>query len=92
MSQTPTVYRVKPEHVGNKDVNDFLHQCIAKEFAGKEYFIVNESLLDRTTPEFPTTFRKIKAYAIETGGQPVSLFFDVTDVTTANKTSWFGAR
>lgn len=91
MSQQPTVYQVKPEHVGDNDVNDFLHQCIAKEFAGKEYFIVNESLLDRTTPYSPTKFRKIKAYAIETEGQPVSLFFDVTDVITASKTSWFGA-
>jgi hypothetical protein len=88
--QKPTVYKVRPEQLGGQDVNDFLNQCIAKEFAGQEYFIVNESVLDRVTPEFPTQLRKIKAYSVNVNGAAVALYFDITEVQSTYGSSWLG--
>ena len=91
--QKPTVYRVRPEMLGGLDVNDFLNQCIGKEFAGQDYFVVNESVLDRVTPEFPTQMRKIKAYSINLNGTSVALQFDITEVQSTYGSSWLdGSR
>lgn len=85
------VYQIKPEHVGQQDVHQFLHGVIAKEFEGKEYAIVGEVPLDRILPGYKG-LRKIIGLNVESGGENHSIYFDVTDVQTANATSWVGSR
>lgn len=86
----PIVYRVKPEHVAQRDVNDYLRECISKNFAGKDYSIVNEQTLDKNTYYSRTVPRKIKAFAVNVEGESHSIFFDITEVSVFNGTSWFG--
>ena len=88
--QPPTIYRVTPEQVGQRDVSDFLRFAISKQFEGQAYYIVNEQTLDKNTPYSPTKPRKIKAFAVEVEGVTHSLFFDVTDVSIFTGTTWFG--
>jgi predicted transcriptional regulator len=82
----PVVYRVTPEQVGQEDVNDFLRTALSKQFADKNYSIVNEQSLDRY---INGQKRKIKAYAIEVDSVTHSIYFDVTEVGVLNNTSWF---
>ena len=87
----PNIYQITPEHVGGDDIHQFLHKAIAKEFAGKEYYIVSETTLDRPTP-YSLKPRKIVAYGVEYGGETHAIYFDITDVSVANTTAsnWLG--
>jgi hypothetical protein len=85
------VYQIKPEHVGQQDLHQFLHAVIAKEFEGKEYSIVSEIPLDRILPGFKG-IRKIIGLNVEHAGESHAIYFDVTDVQTANASSWVGSR
>jgi hypothetical protein len=87
---TPTIFQVKPHQVQGTDINQFLNAAIAAEF-GTNYNIVSESTLDRVVP-YSKTPRKIKAYAVEAGGTTHSLYFDITEVTSANTIDWLGNR
>lgn len=84
MEHTPVVYHVKPEQVGQSDINYFLQQAISKQFDGQNYSIVAEQTLDRLDRNRPGTLRRIKSYAIEVGGITHSLYFDITDVAILN--------
>ena len=87
----PTIYQIKPEHVGQEDVHQFLHKAIAREFDGKEYYIVNETTMDRPTP-YSLKPRKILSFGVECAGQTHALYFDITEVSAANANSvnWLG--
>ena len=84
----PNVYIVKPEHVGQSDINQFLLSAIAKEF-GDNYSIVAEQTVDKIT-HYSKTPRRIKSYAVEARGTTHNLFFDVTEVSAANAINWGG--
>ena len=84
MEQQPVIYHVRPEQVGQNDINYFLQQAIAKQFEGQDYCIVNEQTLDRMNRNIPGTLRKIKGYAIDVNGVSHTLYFDITDVSTVN--------
>lgn len=81
------VYQIKPEHVGQQDIHQFLHGVIAKEFEGKEYSIVSEVPLDRILPGYKG-LRKIIGLNVECGADNHSIYFDVTEVQTANVSEW----
>jgi hypothetical protein len=83
------VYHVKPEHVGNEDIMQFLRKCISREFGGKEYYIVNESTLDKILPGYPKP-RRIVSFGVESAGVNQAVHFDVTDVVASNSTNWGG--
>jgi predicted transcriptional regulator len=88
----PNIFQIKPEHVGGDDVMQFLRRAVAKELNGKEYFIVNETTLDRTTPYSPTAMRKIVAFGVEVAGDTHAIYFDITDVTSASSINWLGSH
>jgi hypothetical protein len=88
MSDFPTIFQVKPEQVGSTDINQFLLSAIAREF-GDNYSIVTEQTTDRIVP-YVKGLRKIKSYAVEARGVTHSLFFDITEVSSANAINWGG--
>jgi len=84
----PQIYIVKPEHVGGKDIMDFLRQQIARNF-NNNYEIVNEQTLNKIVPGHKTP-RRIVAFLVEAGGGQHSIFFDTTDVSAATNINWLG--
>jgi hypothetical protein len=84
----PTVYLVKPEHVGSTDINMFLYSVLAKEF-GDNFEVVNESTSDRLLPN-AKGMRKVKSYGIKARGTNHSIHFDITEVSTASSINWMG--
>jgi hypothetical protein len=84
----PNVFIVKPEQVGQSDVSQFLLSAIAREF-GNDYSIVAEQTVDKIT-HYSKTPRKIRSYAVQARGETHNLFFDVTDVSSANTINWAG--
>lgn len=84
----PTVYQVKPEQVGGRDIMEFLRQQIAHNF-NNSYEIVNEQTLSKTT-SYSKTPRRIVAFLVEAGGQQHSIFFDTTDCSAATNINWLG--
>ena len=80
----PTVYIVTPEHIAGEELNDFLRKCIAKEFAGRSYKILSESCMDRLV-HYSSDIKKIASFLVEVGGEPVSIFFDITAVSSTFK-------
>ena len=59
-------YLIKPEHVGQQDLHQFLHAVIDKEFEGKNYAIVGEVPMDRLIPG-RQGIRKLIALNVESG-------------------------
>jgi hypothetical protein len=84
----PTIYQVKPEQVGGKDIMDFLRQQISRQF-NNNYEIVNEQTLNKLV-SYSKTPRRIVAFLVEAGGQNHSLFFDTTDCSAATNINWLG--
>jgi hypothetical protein len=84
----PTIYQVKPEQVGGKDIMDFLRQQIARQF-NNSYEIVNEQTLNKNT-SYSKTPRRIVAFLVEAGGGQHSIFFDTTDCSAATNINWLG--
>ena len=84
----PTIFQVKPEQVGGKDIMDFLRQQIARQF-NNNYEIVNEQTLSKLV-SYSKTPRRIVAFLVEAGGQSHSLFFDTTDCSAATNINWLG--
>jgi len=84
----PTVYQVKPEQVGGRDIMEFLRQQIAHNF-NNSYEIVNEQTLSKIT-SYSKTPRRIVAFLVEAGGQQHSIFFDTTDCSAASNINWIG--
>jgi hypothetical protein len=84
----PTVYQVKPEQVGGKDIMQFLRQQISNNFNGN-FEIVNEQTLNKLV-SYSKTPRRIVAFLVEAGGQQHSIFFDTTDVSAASTINWIG--
>jgi hypothetical protein len=84
----PTIYQVKPEQVGGKDIMDFLRQQIARQF-NNNYEIVNEQTLNKLV-SYSKTPRRIVAFLVEAGGQNHSIFFDTTDCSAATNINWLG--
>jgi hypothetical protein len=87
---SPQVYLIKPEQLGQEDLHQFLYTAIAREFSGKEYTIVGEVPLDRIIPGRPG-IRRIVGLNVESGGTTHAIYFDVTEVQTARSSSWFGS-
>jgi hypothetical protein len=84
----PTIFQVKPEQVGGKDIMDFLRQQIARQF-NNNYEIVNEQTLNKIT-SYSKTPRRIVAFLVEAGGGQHSIFFDTTDCSAASNINWLG--
>jgi hypothetical protein len=84
----PTIFQVKPEQVGGKDIMDFLRQQIAHQFSNN-YEIVNEQTMNRLV-SYSKTPRRIVSFLVEAGGQSHSLFFDTTDCSAATNINWLG--
>ena len=84
------VYQIKPEHVGQQDLHQFLHSAIGKEFEGKDYAIIGETTLDRLLPG-QKGIRKVIGLNVESGSQVHSIYFDVTEVQTARSIDWLGS-
>ncbi len=84
----PTIYQVKPEQVGGKDIMDFLRQQIARQF-NNNYEIVNEQTLNKLV-SYSKTPRRIVAFLVEAGGSQHSIFFDTTDCSAATNINWLG--
>jgi hypothetical protein len=89
---TPNIYRIKPEHLGGDDVMQFLRRAVAREFDGRgEYFIVGETTMDRPTP-YSLQPRKLVCFNVEHAGDTTAVYFDISDVSTANSVNWLGNR
>lgn len=84
----PTIYQVKPEQVGGKDIMDFLRQQISNNFSGN-YEIVNEQTMNRLV-SYSKTPRRIVSFLVEAGGKQHSLFFDTTECSAAASINWLG--
>jgi hypothetical protein len=84
----PTIFQVKPEQVGGKDIMDFLRQQIAHQFSNN-YEIVNEQTMNRIV-SYSKTPRRIVSFLVEAGGQSHSLFFDTTECSAASNINWLG--
>ena len=84
----PTIFQVKPEQVGGKDIMDFLRQQISRQF-NNSYEIVNEQTLNKLV-SYSKTPRRIVAFLVEAGGQSHSIFFDTTDCSAATNINWLG--
>jgi hypothetical protein len=84
----PTIFQVKPEQVGGKDIMDFLRQQIARQF-NNNYEIVNEQTLNKLV-SYSKTPRRIVAFLVEAGGGQHSIFFDTTDCSAATNINWLG--
>jgi len=84
----PTIFQVKPEQVGGKDIMDFLRQQIARQF-NNNYEIVNEQTLNKLV-SYSKTPRRIVSFLVEAGGQQHSIFFDTTDCSAASSINWLG--
>lgn len=84
----PTIYQVKPDQVGGKDVMEFLREQIARNFSNS-YEIINEQTVSKVT-SYSKTPRRIVAFLVEAGGQQHSIFFDTTDVSAASTINWLG--
>jgi hypothetical protein len=86
----PVVYHVKPEHVGNSDLSEFLRSAISKQFDGKDFFIGNEQTIDKRTP-YSDTPRKFRVFHIQVGEKEThTIYFDITDVSLINTIGWTG--
>jgi hypothetical protein len=81
------IYQIKPEHVGQGDVMQFLRTAISREYDGKEYYIVNEQTQDRPTP-YSLKPRKIVSFGVECAGETEAIHFDITEVTASNSFTW----
>lgn len=88
MTEQPTIYQIKPEHVQGQDIMQFLRQQIARNF-NNNYEILNEQTLNKIVPGHKTP-RRIVAFLVEAGGQNHSIFFDTTDVSAASTINWIG--
>lgn len=88
MADKPTIYTVKPEQVGGKDIMQFLRQQISNNFNGS-YEIVNEQTLNKIIPGHKTP-RRIVAFLVEAGGGTHSIFFDTTECSAATNINWLG--
>lgn len=87
-NQTPTIYHIKPEHVGGKDIMQFLREQISKNF-NNNYEILNEQTLNKIIPGHKSP-RRIVAFLVEAGGGQHSIFFDTTDCSAATNINWLG--
>jgi hypothetical protein len=82
-------YLIKPEHIGQDDLHQFLHRVIGKEFEGKEYSIVGETPMDRLIPG-RDGIRKLIAMNVESGAETHAIYFDVTEVQASRSINWLG--
>jgi len=82
-------YLIKPEHVGQQDLHEFLHAVIGKEFEGQNYSIVGETPLDRLIPG-REGIRRLIALNVETGAETNAVYFDVTEVQASRSINWLG--
>jgi len=77
--QTPIIYHVKPEQVGNEDLQEFLRRAIRKQFEGKEYYVSKELIEEKTT-HYSKTPRKLRGFLISEGNSAGhAIWFDVTE-------------
>lgn len=85
----PKVYKVSAKQVGSEDVSQFLRTAIAREYGNKEYFIGNETTIDRIDPK-THQMQKIRGFLVESGGRSQTIYFDITDISLAKKSnnSW----
>jgi len=85
----PKVYKVSAAQVGSEDISQFLRTAIAREFGNKEYFIGNETTIDRIDPQ-TRKMQKVRAFLVESVGTSTTIYFDITDVTAARSSnnSW----
>ena len=82
-------YLIKPEHVGQDYLHQFLYKVIGKEFEGRDYSIVGETPLDRLIPG-RDGIRKLIALNVESGVETHAVYFDVTEVQAARSINWLG--
>jgi len=86
MSDKPLIYMVTKQQVGGEDVNNYLRRALEKEFGETDYMISTETLIDTRT-HYSTTPRKLKGFALLVENKRVTIYFDITDVTTIDKNS-----
>lgn len=76
---TPTIYHVKPEQVGQEDLQDFLRKQIQRQFEGTEYYVSKELIEEKVT-HYSATPRKLRGFLINEGNSTGhAIWFDVTD-------------
>jgi len=76
---TPTIYHVKPEQVGQEDLQDFLRKQIQRQFEGTEYYVSKELIEEKVT-HYSATPRKLRGFLINEGNNVGhAIWFDVTD-------------
>lgn len=88
MADKPTIYQIKPEHLGGEDIMQFLRKQISNNFNGN-YEIVNEQTMERYIPGHKKP-RRIVSFLVEAGGQNHSIFFDTTECSVAASINWLG--
>lgn len=87
MSQ-PVYFVVKPEQIGNTDLQEFLRKAIQKQFEGKEFYISKELIEEKVT-HYSKTPRKLRGFLInEAGTRGHTIYFDVTDCSQG--VNWLG--
>lgn len=83
MINNPPIYMVTKEQVGSADVNEFLRNAIDREFGNSDYMIGTE-LVKETITHYSKTPRKLKGFSVITGGRNITIYFDITDVTSVD--------
>ena len=84
----PVYFIVKPEQVGNADLQEFLRKAVQKQFEGKEFYISKELIEEKVTP-YSQTPRKLRGFLISIADSPGhAIFFDVTDCSQG--VNWLG--
>ena len=85
---TPTIYHVKPEQVGQEDLQDFLRRQIQKQFEGKDFYVSKELIEEKVTP-YSATPRKLRGFLINEGNNTGhAIWFDVTECQAG--INWMG--
>lgn len=84
----PAYFIVKPEHVGNTDLQEFLRKAIQKQFEGKEFYVSKELIEQKATP-YSKTPRNLRGFLInESNSKGHLIYFDVTECQTG--INWIG--
>ncbi len=75
----PTIYHIKPEQVGNEDLQDFLRKQIQIQFEGRECYVSKELIEEKIT-YYSATPRKLRGFLINEGNNTGhAIWFDVTE-------------
>jgi hypothetical protein len=77
------IFKVTPQQVGSSDLQQFLREQIHKQFAGKEYYISNEEIMESAT-HYSKTPRKLRGFMINENGVGHAIWFDVTEIIPFN--------